>query len=98
MRREACSKASWLKHGCDAMYCCRSFSSIDRLEAGGNESAKSCRMNNRLFSFAGGNTGSWRILRMETITGDALPAVNRLDLISGRVPEISGPGGWVLQG
>ncbi len=55
-------------------------------------------MNIRLFSFAGGNTGSWRILKIQSITGDTLPAVERLNVFNGRSDEISGSGGWVLQG
>jgi chlorite dismutase len=52
----------------------------------------------RLFSFAGGATGSWRIVRIETIVGEHLPSASRLAVSEG-VPDIScASAAWCLRG
>ena len=40
-------------------------------------------MSTRLFSFNGGNTGSWRVTAMKSIVGEALPAIKRLSIGDG---------------
>ena len=54
-------------------------------------------MNTRLFSFVGGNAGSWRVLKIDALVGQALPLVGRLNIVGGRVAEIA-DGEWVLRG
>jgi len=53
-------------------------------------------MNSRLFSFAGGNAGAWRVLTVTPIVGEPLPEVARLDIVGAdhAIPEAA----WVLQG
>ena len=55
-------------------------------------------MTTRLFSFAAGDTGPWRVTRIEAITGESLPAAKRLAIISDSEiqPDPSSP--WVLRG
>jgi hypothetical protein len=52
----------------------------------------------RLFSFMGGDTGPWRVAKMEVLAGEPLPAATRLAIAAG--PEIpSDPhAAWVLRG
>ena len=53
--------------------------------------------NPRLFSFVGGNAGSWEVVTQRTITGNPLPTVERLRIVVGLVPE-EDAGGWMLRG
>ena len=55
-------------------------------------------MSTRLFSFMGGDTGLWRVAKMEVIVGEPLPAARRLEIASG--PEIppDPQAAWVLRG
>jgi hypothetical protein len=55
-------------------------------------------MTTRLFSFMGGDTGRWRVTKMEAVVGGPLPAVRRLEVASSsEIP--SGPqAAWVLRG
>jgi len=55
-------------------------------------------MNARLFSFAGGATGPWRVVSLSRVAGDSLADVARLDIVAGAAPEISGDVKWVLRG
>jgi hypothetical protein len=56
------------------------------------------RMSTRLFSFTGGGTGPWRVVKMEVIVGAPLPAARRLTIASG--PEVASDpqAAWVLRG
>ena len=54
--------------------------------------------NPRLHSFIGGSTGPWLVTSSRTITGEALPAVARLDYTPGRPEWSPGSGGWILSG
>jgi chlorite dismutase len=55
-------------------------------------------MINRLFTFHGGDAGAWRVTRLETVVGDPLPRVSRLDVVAGNIPaEITGAC-WSLRG
>ena len=42
-------------------------------------------MNTRLFTFAGGETGVWRVVRMDAVAGAPLPGIPRLDVAAGSV-------------
>lgn len=56
-------------------------------------------MNNRLFTFVGGNSGPWRIVSMDAIAGEPLPEAAMLDVVSGRDAKLSsGEAGWILRG
>lgn len=50
---------------------------------------------NNLFSFRGGDQGSWRVVRMDPVRGPGLPPVERIDIVSG---EASARGAWVFRG
>jgi hypothetical protein len=55
-------------------------------------------MDARLFSFVGGDTGSWAIAESKAIVGAALPPAQRLQIVNG--PEPIAPDGaqWMLRG
>jgi hypothetical protein len=55
-------------------------------------------MNDRLFAFAGGDSGIWRIARAETIAGQPIPAAARVDVVSGHIWPASREAKWVLRG
>src|SRR5438552_2579866 len=54
-------------------------------------------MSRRLFTFAGGSSGLWRVVGMQCLLGEPLARVERLDVISGGVPQ-SEDTPWTLQG
>ena len=54
-------------------------------------------MTERLFSFVGGNTGSWQVVEMKTITGMPLINVSNIDVISGPT-LLSQDAAWLLRG
>ena len=51
----------------------------------------------RLFCFAGGGTGPWKIVRMATIAGTSLPIATHLDIAPGRESAMASPR-WTLRG
>ncbi len=60
-------------------------------------------MNERLFSFVGGSKGVWSVINAKAIVGDALPTVERVEIVNGNI--VSGVGTslpkdskWVLSG
>lgn len=53
-------------------------------------------MNSRISSFLGGNSGAWRVTRMDTIIGEPLPAVRFVMIVPGAVSE--GDAAWILRG
>ncbi len=55
-------------------------------------------MNTRLFTFIGGNVGTWRILNMQTISGEPLPSAERLDITLGPPSAQSHEAKWSLRG
>jgi hypothetical protein len=55
-------------------------------------------MDTRLFSFEGGTTGPWRVLKVEAITGEPLTVVERLNIVVGANTKTSGSQGWLLRG
>ena len=55
-------------------------------------------MYTRLFTFAGGEIGLWRVVRIETIVGESLADVPKLDVISGPIPALPDGAKWMLRG
>jgi len=55
-------------------------------------------MSTRLFSFIGGDTGLWRVAKMEVIVGKPLPAASRLEIASGSETPSDPHAAWVLRG
>jgi hypothetical protein len=55
-------------------------------------------MSARLFSFLGGTIGAWHVVTVNTLIGDALPDVQRLDLVAGTVTPPPDGAAWVLRG
>lgn len=55
-------------------------------------------MNARLFTFVGGEIGLWRVVRIETIVGESLVDVPRLDVISGPITALLEGAKWMLRG
>ena len=55
-------------------------------------------MNTRLFTFVGGAIGTWCIVRMEAIIGDALANAERLNVINGPVASMPEDAKWLLRG
>ena len=55
-------------------------------------------MPNRLFTFAGGETGLWRVVQIETIVGESLADMPKLDVISGPISAIPDEVKWMLLG
>ena len=41
--------------------------------------------NPRLYCFVGGREGSWKAIEVRTIVGEALPAIERLNIVAGNV-------------
>ena len=52
----------------------------------------------RLFTFVGGNVGPWRVARVDCVTGEPLPAAERLSVIGGTVAELRHEASWALRG
>ncbi len=52
----------------------------------------------RLFTFMGGNTGTWRVVSSNVVRGAALPAVKRLDIIEGLIDDLPRGVAWSLRG
>ena len=52
----------------------------------------------RLFSFIGGDTGSWRVASIAAITGAPLPSAGRLGIVSGPEVPVGSDAAWVLRG
>ncbi len=55
-------------------------------------------MSTRLFSFMGGDTGPWRIVKMEAIVGEPLPAARKIAIASGSEIPSDPHAAWVLRG
>lgn len=53
-------------------------------------------MAQRLFTFAGGAAGAWRVRSQRAIVGPALAPVSFVDVVNGHAP--AGEGGWSLRG
>jgi len=55
-------------------------------------------MTTRLFNFAGGKVGPWRVVKMEAIVGKPLPDVARLNVITGPLASMPQGAKWLLRG
>ena len=55
-------------------------------------------LNPRLFSFVGGREGAWKAVDSRFITGDPLPAIERLNIVQGHFTPPSAGAVWVLHG
>ncbi len=55
-------------------------------------------MSTRLFSFIGGDTGLWRVAKMEVIVGEPLPAARTLEIVSGSESPSDPHAAWILRG
>ncbi len=55
-------------------------------------------MSTRLFSFMGGDTGLWRVAKMEAVVGEPLPAARRLEIASGSEIPPDPQAAWALRG
>ena len=60
--------------------------------------AKSMNPNPRLFSFVGGREGQWKATESRTIKGEALPAIERLNIVPGNVAPPPAGAVWLLRG
>jgi hypothetical protein len=54
--------------------------------------------NPRLFTFVGGREGKWKAIESRTITGDPLPAIERLNIVPGNVAPPPAGAVWLLRG
>ena len=54
--------------------------------------------NPRLFSFLGGREGHWKVTGSRAIAGDALPTIERLNIVAGSVASPTVGAVWVLRG
>jgi hypothetical protein len=71
----------------------------DPLAAAGAEAPQQgVAVNPRLFTFVGGKTGEWSVVSAKTIVGDPLPAVERLQIVSGAVANMPSDATWQLRG
>jgi len=55
-------------------------------------------MSARLFSFVGGDTGLWRVAKMEAVAGEPLPAARRMTITAGSEVPSDPHAAWVLRG
>ena len=55
-------------------------------------------MSSRLFTFVGGSTGLWRIIRTDTLVGELLVAAERLDVVSSSDAFVDPKALWTLRG
>jgi len=55
-------------------------------------------VNARFFAFVGGNSGIWKVVSNETLIGEPLGEVSRLDIVSGSKVHPDPHAGWVLRG
>jgi chlorite dismutase len=55
-------------------------------------------INPRLFTFVGGNAGSWAVTSFTAIAGESLPVVERLEIVHGMVADLAEGAKWALRG
>lgn len=55
-------------------------------------------MNPRLFTFVGGNTGPWSVIKFKTVIGEPIPEPKRLDIVNGPVQALPVGAQWALRG
>ncbi len=56
------------------------------------------RANSRLYTFVGGNAGGWSVASIKAVTGESLPAAERLNVVNGPVPVLPAGATWALRG
>ena len=61
-------------------------------------SQKNSTMNPRLFTFAGGTTGAWDVIKNKAVAGEALAQVRRLDIINAAADALPDGAQWMLRG
>lgn len=54
-------------------------------------------MSNR-YAFLGGTRGGWQVIRIDSLRGSGLEAVERLEVVNGESAEASAGATWVLRG
>lgn len=52
----------------------------------------------RMFTFIGGVTGLWRIVRLEAVAGESLERVPRLDVVNSTMASLPTGAKWLLRG
>src|SRR5215469_5580705 len=55
-------------------------------------------MNSRLFTFTGGNAGSWRVANIQTVIGEPLSTVSRIKVTPGEIKQLPSDAKWSLRG
>jgi hypothetical protein len=55
-------------------------------------------MATRLFSFIGGDTGSWRVAEMKALVGEPLPAARKIEIVPSSDTPANPQAAWVLRG
>ena len=55
-------------------------------------------MNNRLFNFVGGDSGAWKVVKMETVKGLPLTEIARIKIIQGELESMPKDSVWNLRG
>lgn len=55
-------------------------------------------MENRLFSFVGGNTGPWNVSKLEAVVGPSLETVDRLRVQNAALDDLPIGSQWILRG
>jgi hypothetical protein len=51
-----------------------------------------------MFTFAGGSTGPWRVVRMEAVAGDPLPQVSSVEVVNALLASPPAGAAWLLRG
>jgi len=54
--------------------------------------------NSRLFSFVGGETGSWSVISVKAVVGETLPTVARVDIVNDVLQHLPVGAAWCLHG
>jgi hypothetical protein len=60
--------------------------------------SKGATVNPRLITFVGGKVGEWSVVSIKAVVGDGLPAVDRLDIVTGAVAAMPDGAKWMLRG
>lgn len=55
-------------------------------------------VNPRLFTFVGGASGDWRVVKADTVIGGSLPVAQKLDVVAGRLSVLPDDAQWALSG
>lgn len=55
-------------------------------------------MNPRLYTFIGGHTGAWAVIKNNVVIGDPLPEVEQVEILNASVPQWPEGAAWMLRG